>query len=320
MSSMKFILTVSTYVLCTVGLIQAVIVLCLYIIKSQCVVKRRPQFSIGLMVADALLAATSVTQKLVFTLTDTTKPSLHILSAVLFFSCDTFLATGQWLQLAFVVDRFTAVRFPMQHRSWLPKHRIKYALIGICSTCAILGVTGMILVGRQAAIMDRKSFFIANLIMVIAEVTPGLPSLILFLWIQKLVCHARFKSRKLTQTQSSQSLASRVLESRKNLLLSAMMSFLTTCGWPAFRLGFIICMNKCSPKIKVAGQCLLLFGYVSMLLDPWVYALIPHICMKKIYYFCRGRSYSERMDRNISMNSRSLKGSKSDINTIVTHT
>ena len=310
---MKFILTVSTYVLCTLGLIQAVIVLCLYIIKSQCVVKRRPQFSIGLMVADALLAATSVTQKLVFTLTDTTKPSLHILSAVLFFSCDIFLATGQWLQLAFVVDRFTAVRFPMQHRSWVPNDRIKYALIGICASVAILGVTGIILVRSHKS----SDFFVANLIMVISEVTPGLPSLILFLWIQKLVCHARFKSKELTQTQSSQSLASRVLESRKNLLLSAMMSFLTTFGWPAFRLGFIFCMNECSPNIKVAGQCLLLFGYVSMLLDPWVYALIPHICIKKMYCFCRGRCYSERRDQNISMNFKSLKGIKSDFNIIV---
>ena len=310
---MKFILTVSTYVLCTLGLIQAVIVLCLYIIKSQCVVKRRPQFSIGLMVADALLAATSVTQKLVVTLTDITKPSLHILSAVLFFSCDIFLATGQWLQLAFVVDRFTAVRFPMQHRSWVPNDRIKYALIGICASVSILGVTGIILVRSHKS----SDFFIANLIMVIAEVTPGLPSLILFLWIQKLVCHARFKSKELTQTQSSQSLASRVLESRKNLLLSAMMSFLTTFGWPAFRLGFIICMNECSPKKKVAGQCLLLFGYVSMLLDPWVFALIPHICIKKMYHFCRRRSYSERRDQNISMNFKSLKGTKSDFNIIV---
>lgn len=118
---------------------------------------------------------------------------------------------------------------------------------------------------------------------------PGPLSLALFIYTQVLVCQARARTRYL-QGIPNATWMTRVLEAKKNLLLSAAMSLGTSFGMPSvFTLALVSSLGGIRRDVlyNALNISFIVIGNVALLLTPWVYILrrdklLQYIFTKKV--------------------------------------
>ena len=261
--------------------VQNVIVLVLYKRRSNFVLSPRPLFGVSILVAEAILCLFGVLQYILDVIMydeSNWTEFLNEITVYLIYSSDM---TSQWLQFAFVLDLVVKVRFPLKYAAWFTSKRKQAA----CATIWVISIIAAITLSINAVTLtytyasddlsdsNDDILTVQDLVIFIVTLIPGPLSLALFLYIQILVCNARARTRRLVGQANGLSVASGVMESRKNLILAALMSAMKSLGIAA--LSVLKCVEnfygiESEYLYTVLDIVFSMIANAALLVTPWI--------------------------------------------------
>ena len=267
-----------------VTIIQDTAVIAMILKKSKYVIHTNPMFTISILTAELLAALSQfcvsasnlVGGPVPFPRYDpsikgTVKFKIFMALDPLF---DILVMMSQWCQFVYVVDALLAVRFPMMYhtRSSRVRRRLAVALMWLVGILIAVAYYTLDELTKHAGLdpVHSSKFFLFFLSM---TCIPGPLSMLLFIYIQVLLWQARARSRQLQGLQDAD-WATRVLDARTGLLLTAAMSIITSFGYPLhYLLGFKLQLeNKVSYTFGITRYATLLLGNFPLVMTPLVFA------------------------------------------------